>query len=60
MPVPAVIANIDKQELKKNSAKLAKTLVVNIVLGVTVAVAVSLISGVILNAISPTTDETGE
>ena len=43
---------LNKEQLKKVSKQLAKTLAVNILLGVAATVAVTLISGAILNQIT--------
>jgi cytochrome b len=53
MPTVETLKGLDKDQLKKVSKQLAKALVVNIVIGVTATIAVTLISGAILNKISP-------
>lgn len=60
MPTNTVIANLDKEQLKKVSKALAKQLAVNIALGIVATVTVSLISGAILAKINPTEVETAE
>lgn len=54
MTTVAQLKTLDKDQLKKVSKQLASRLAVNIVLGVAATVAVTLISGAILDKIQPT------